>query len=167
VLSGWGLASYAQSIASDSNPATKILAEHPLRQLAQTGGDMFLAALKMIVVPLVLSSIILSIASIAGRQGFARMGIRTLAFYALTGLIAILIGLFLVNTIRPGVSTTGKALLTVEGIDEFSKSFSAENEKLQKSAKIDAEKSGDTLFSRVLNVFKQLIPSNISSRWSS
>ncbi len=161
VMSGWGLASYAQSAASDSNPAAKILAEHPLRQLAQTGGDMFLAALKMIVVPLVLSSIILSIASIAGRQGFARMGIRTLGFYAMTSLIAIVLGLFLVNTIRPGVSTTGKALLTAEGMDEFSKSFRAENEKLQKSAKMDSEKSGDTLFSKVLNVFKQLIPSNI------
>ena len=104
VFGGWTLAYYIQSRATETIPAAKLLVEHPLWQLAQTIGDMFLAALKMIVIPLVLSSIILSIASIAGRSGFARMGIRTLVFYAMTGIVAILIGIVLVNTIRPGVS---------------------------------------------------------------
>ncbi len=161
VLGGWFLAKYAQSAASDAIPAAKVLAASPIRQLAQSGGNMFLNALKMIVVPLVLSSIILSIASIANRHGFARMGIRTLMFYMLTGLAAISVGLFLVNTIRPGVSTTGQPLLSMDRMDQFSESFEAESAKLQKSAQIDKEKTGGTLFSRMLAVFEQLIPANI------
>jgi proton glutamate symport protein len=161
VLGGWLLASYIQSNATESTPAVKLLSDNPLWQFSQTIGDMFLAALKMIVIPLVLSSIILSISSIAGRSGFARMGIRTLVFYALTGIVAIVIGILLVNTIRPGVSSTGKPLLQMEGLESFSSSFSAESEKLKKSAAIDTEKAGGTLFTRVLAVFKQLIPSNV------
>jgi proton glutamate symport protein len=162
VLGGWALANYIQSRATEAIPATKLLVEHPLWQLAQTIGDMFLAALKMIVIPLVLSSIILSIASIAGRSGFAQDGNPHACFLRrLTGIAAILIGIFLVNTIRPGVSSTGKPLLQMEGIESFSSSFNAESEKLKKSAAIDAEKAGGTLFTRVLAVFKQLIPSNI------
>ena len=60
------------------------------------------------------------------------MGIRTLVFYALTGIVAILIGLALVNTIRPGVSCTRKPLLQMEGIESFSSSFNAESEKLKR-----------------------------------
>ncbi len=123
VLGGWILATYVQSTATENAPAAKLLPENPLWQLSQTIGDMFLAALKMIVIPLVLSSIILSIASIAGRSGFARMGFRTLAFYASTGLVAILLGILMVNVIRPGVSSNGKPLLQMEGLESFSSSF--------------------------------------------
>jgi len=161
IAGGWALAQYVQSISTEANSAIQILASHPLRQLSQTIGDMFLAALKMIVVPLVLSSIILSIASIAGRQGFARMGLRTLGFYAVTAVIAIVIGLVLVNTIRPGVSSTQTPLLNSDRMDSFSESFDAESKKLQKIVAVDTEKTGGTLFSRILAVFKQLIPANI------
>ena len=71
-------------------------------------GKLFIRALKMIIVPLVVSSIIAGIAGLGGVKGFGRLGMKTLGFYMSTSLIAVLIGLFLVNTIQPGLEN-GKA----------------------------------------------------------
>lgn len=65
-------------------------------------GTLFLNALKMIVVPLIVSAILNGLSSIRG-AALGRMGLRTLAYYSGTGLIAILTGLLLVNVIAPGV----------------------------------------------------------------
>jgi len=66
-------------------------------------GTLFLNALKMIVVPLIVCSIIAGMAGIGGHENFGRMGLKTLAYYLATSLLAILTGLALVNLIRPGV----------------------------------------------------------------
>ena len=66
-------------------------------------GDLFLRALKMLVMPLIASSIIAGIASVGQTQGFGRLGLKTGGYYMATSLLAILIGLFAVNGIQPGV----------------------------------------------------------------
>jgi len=66
-------------------------------------GTLFMNLLKMIIVPLVFSSIVIGVARLGGTLGFARLGLKTLAFYALSSLAAILVGLVLVNTVRPGL----------------------------------------------------------------
>lgn len=65
-------------------------------------GTLFMRALKMIIVPLVAASIISGMLSLGGDRSFGRMGWRVISYYALTGLLAILVGLFLVNMIGPG-----------------------------------------------------------------
>ncbi|WP_294947275.1 dicarboxylate/amino acid:cation symporter [Sulfurivirga sp.] len=65
-------------------------------------GTLFLNALKMIVVPLVMAAMITGIATIARQGGFGRLGVKTLGYYLTTSLIAILIGLALVNLLQPG-----------------------------------------------------------------
>jgi len=65
-------------------------------------GALFLNALKMIVVPLVVSAIISGIGAIGDKGGFGRLGIKTLSYYLFTSFIAIMIGLLLVNAIQPG-----------------------------------------------------------------
>ncbi|GAB6034445.1 dicarboxylate/amino acid:cation symporter [Galenea microaerophila] len=67
-------------------------------------GTLFLNALKMIVVPLVVSAIISGIGAIGDQGGFGRLGLKTLAYYLFTSFMAIMIGLVLVNVIQPGVS---------------------------------------------------------------
>lgn len=69
-------------------------------------GTIFLNALMLVVVPLVSSSIITGISRIGSEGGFGRLGGKMFAFYLGTSLIAILIGLFFVNIIAPGVSHT-------------------------------------------------------------
>ena len=65
-------------------------------------GKLFMNALKMMVVPLIVSSIISGIMSLGSDKRFGRMGLKTLAYYMGTGLLAIIVGLVLVNIIRPG-----------------------------------------------------------------
>ena len=65
-------------------------------------GTMFLNALKMLIVPLILSSIICGIANIGTNGGLGRLGGKTIAYYLSTSLLSILIGLVFVNLISPG-----------------------------------------------------------------
>ncbi len=67
-------------------------------------GTIFMSALKMLIIPLVCSSIISSMAGLGQHGGFARLGVKTLIYYMFTSLFAILIGLTLVNWIQPGIS---------------------------------------------------------------
>ncbi len=63
----------------------------------------FLKLLKMIVIPLVFFSLICGMLGMGSLAHLGRLGLKTLGFYILTSLIAILTGLTLVNLIRPGV----------------------------------------------------------------
>ena len=65
-------------------------------------GTVFIRLLRMIIVPLVLTSIISGVASVGGGRSLGRLGIKTLAYYITTSLLAILVGLVLVNIIQPG-----------------------------------------------------------------
>lgn len=66
-------------------------------------GALFLNALKMIIVPLIVSSIIVGIAGIGQSGAFARMGGKTLAYYIVTSAISITVGLFFVSLFQPGL----------------------------------------------------------------
>lgn len=66
-------------------------------------GDMFLNALKMLVVPLVVAAIISGIGSASDGGGLGRLGLKALSYYLVTSVLAILTGLLLVNLIQPGV----------------------------------------------------------------
>ena len=65
-------------------------------------GTLFINALKMLIVPLIASSIIVGVAGIGSSGNLGRLGGKTLLFYATTTLLAILVGLLLVNLVRPG-----------------------------------------------------------------
>tara|TARA_Y100000588_G_scaffold388851_1_gene490072 strand:- start:188 stop:1417 length:1230 start_codon:yes stop_codon:yes gene_type:complete len=65
-------------------------------------GTLFLSALKMIIVPLIATSIISGIVGLGGSSNFGRLGSKTLLYYLSTSLFSILTGLLLVNVIKPG-----------------------------------------------------------------
>ena len=65
-------------------------------------GELFLRALKMIIVPLILTSIVSGVANIGDAHNLGRLGIKTFAYYISTSFFAILTGLLLVNIIQPG-----------------------------------------------------------------
>jgi proton glutamate symport protein len=66
-------------------------------------GDLFMRLLRMIIVPLVLTSIISGVASIGGGRDIGRLFSKTLGYYVLSSLLAVVAGLLFVNLIRPGV----------------------------------------------------------------
>lgn len=65
-------------------------------------GDIFIRLLTMIAVPLVLSSLIVGAASLSDLKHIAKIGGKTIGFYAMTAVIAIAIGLTCANIIQPG-----------------------------------------------------------------
>src|SRR5690554_3810830 len=65
-------------------------------------GTIFINLLKLIAVPLVLFSIISGVANIGDPSSLGRMGGKTLGIYLLTTIMAISLGLLLVNTFKPG-----------------------------------------------------------------
>ncbi|MEO8313300.1 MAG: dicarboxylate/amino acid:cation symporter [Pseudomonadota bacterium] len=75
----------------------------PLVAIGSFLGSAFLNLLKMLVVPLVVSSIITGVAGMGGARDLGRLGITALLFYLLTTLIAIVIALVVVNVLQPGI----------------------------------------------------------------
>lgn len=131
--------------------AATVLAERwDFRMLGLLGG-LFMDALRMLVVPLVVSAIITAVAA-AGRQpGFARMGGKTVLYYAISSLIAILIGIGLSNLIQPGATADGKPLLTLDSAP----ALGAEAERVTAAAGA-GRSAGDWL-----GVIRDLVPANI------
>jgi proton glutamate symport protein len=112
-------------------------------------GTLFLNALKMIIVPLVLSSIITGISGIGGSDSLGRLGGKTILFYATTSLLAILVGLVMVNITNPGMvdgAPAGEQLhLTID----------------QASLAEVAEKVEGRGVSDISEVFLRMIPTNV------
>jgi Na+/H+-dicarboxylate symporter len=65
-------------------------------------GTIFINLLKLIAVPLILASLIKGISDLKDISKIKSMGLRTIAIYISTTLVAIIIGLSIVNTIKPG-----------------------------------------------------------------
>jgi len=81
-------------------------------------GEIFLTALKMVIVPLILSSIISGVTSMGSGKNLGRLGGKTILYYVSTSTLAIFTGLILVNVIRPGVGIEMGFRQTVEGLTE-------------------------------------------------
>jgi len=65
-------------------------------------GTIFLNLLKLIAVPLIVSSLITGIASLSDTRKLSRIGLRTILLYVATTAVAVSIGLILVNVLEPG-----------------------------------------------------------------
>lgn len=109
-------------------------------------GALFLQALKMLVVPLVVSSIIVGISGVGSGPDLGRLGGKTLVFYLVSSLLAIIVGLTVVNYIEPGI-LDGVAAKEKIGLTVDVSSF---------SEKVEGRGAGD-----VVDVFLRMIPPNI------
>ncbi len=65
--------------------------------------QLFLNSLKMIVIPLIMSSLIHTISSFSSLNEFSNLGFKTFIFYLFTSFVAIITGITLVNIIEPGI----------------------------------------------------------------
>lgn len=111
-------------------------------------GSLFLNALKMLIVPLIVSSIVVGIAGIGSSSALGRLGGKTLLYYMSTSLFAILIGLLLVNLMAPGV-VDGQPAKDIIGL-------TGDIEAIQ--SKVEGKGAGD-----VVDVFLRMVPTNIVS----
>ena len=81
-------------------------------------GDIFLRALKMVIIPLIFSSIISGVTSMGEGKSIGRLGIKTLSYYLVTSTLAILTGLIIVNLVKPGVGVDLGFTQSVEGLTD-------------------------------------------------
>ncbi|MHC4397594.1 MAG: dicarboxylate/amino acid:cation symporter [Planctomycetota bacterium] len=66
-------------------------------------GDIFIRLLRMIIIPLIMASMVTGIVSIGSGRNLGRISLRTAVYYMATTLLAVTVGLVLVNLIKPGV----------------------------------------------------------------
>ena len=77
-------------------------------------GVLFLNSLKLIAVPLVVSSLVTGIASLSDLKELSRIGGRTLLLFVVTTVIAGVIGLIAVNVVQPGANLPAELQATLE-----------------------------------------------------
>lgn len=156
-LVGWGMGWNALSGLPGEVPVSERSAEAVAAvtgSVAYLGldlvGDLFIQGLKLIIVPLVTSSIILAVAGLGAGDDFGRLGVKTLGYYACTSLIAILIGLTLVNLVTPGTNDEGVGILVGQDLSAFTA------DQGQVEAKTEGKSTTD-----FLNVFREMVPPNV------
>jgi Na+/H+-dicarboxylate symporter len=91
-------------------------------------GTIFINALKLIAVPLILASLIKGVSDLKDISSLSKMGLRTISTYIITTIIAVSIGLMVVNTIKPGSS------ISEETRNELVEAYGGEAEMRQQEA---------------------------------
>jgi len=92
ILIGIGIGIFLGGLAPQVGTAIKLV------------GELFLRALFLMVIPLVMSSIIVGVSSIGDVRKLGRLGFQTIIYFMMTTGLAVLIGLWLVLMIQPGVT---------------------------------------------------------------
>jgi proton glutamate symport protein len=107
--------SSVQGWVRDVEPEVRRFAPMGAKLVASTVwvGKLFLALIKMVVIPLVFCSLVVGVASLGDFSKLGRMGGRTLGVFTLTTIVALTIGVTLANVINPGrlVAEEDKAAL--------------------------------------------------------
>ncbi len=111
-------------------------------------GTIFINLLKLIAVPLILASLIKGVSDLKDISKLSKMGGRTILAYLMTTLIAVTIGLILVNIIKPGES------ISVNTRNELIEAYSTDAKTKQESAAKQRE-------SGPLKALVDMVPSNI------
>ncbi|MEM8677955.1 MAG: dicarboxylate/amino acid:cation symporter [Planctomycetota bacterium] len=115
------------------------------------GNTLFMSLLKMVLVPLVASSVIVGVSSIGDPARLGHIGLMTIIYYVSTMFIAVLLGVTLVTTIRPGDGM--EVAFRDQQAAEFAASEDTASQRVQGA-------SGTGWFGALQNIVQQLIPAN-------
>ncbi len=125
--------------------------------LSLVGNTVFMGLLKMILVPLVASSVIVGINAIGDPKKLGKVGGWTLVYYFSTMLVAVITGLLLVTAIAPGDPLGDGSGLGPAVIAEGEQSYAGES--ADKRAQVEATGQAG-LWAAVGNLINQFIPAN-------
>ncbi|HCU74665.1 MAG TPA: glutamate/aspartate:proton symporter GltP [Acinetobacter baumannii] len=81
-------------------------------------GKIFISLIKMIVIPIVFSTLILGIAGVGSTKSLGRLGFKTILYFEIITTIAILVGLVAANIFQPGAGVD-KAMLVTTDISQY------------------------------------------------
>ncbi|MFT5471521.1 MAG: proton glutamate symport protein [Verrucomicrobiales bacterium] len=151
--------------------ATCVVSSEPTVKLNEFGdgylgfteyiGSLFMQALKMIIVPLIFSSVVVGIAGVGKEKGFGKRGLKTLLYYMSTSAIAIVIGLTIVNLVKPGHKDgkPNEAITKIFKNEDNAKAYTADVAK--KLEKAGIKDTNETSAQSVTEIFKRMIPENV------
>ncbi|WP_369750918.1 dicarboxylate/amino acid:cation symporter [Pontibacter sp. BAB1700] len=111
-------------------------------------GTIFINLLKLIAVPLVLVSLITGVASLSDVSKLSRIGTKTIGMYIMTTIVAVVLGLIIVNLVEPGKA------FSPEKREEFKSQFAATTEQRSSDAAA-VEQQGP------LQALVDIVPDNI------
>jgi Na+/H+-dicarboxylate symporter len=86
-------------------------------------GDIFLRGLNMVIVPLIFCSVATGVANVGTAENLGRLGLKTMGYYTLSTLLAIVTGFFFVQLLKPGVGADLGLQVPVENISTGRESF--------------------------------------------
>lgn len=112
-------------------------------------GTIFINCLKLIAVPLILASLIKGISDLKDISQLSKMGIRTIGLYLVTTVIAVSLGLVIVNVVRPGDA------ISQDTRQELVKSYASDTNLARQEAHKHEEEAGP------LDALVALVPQNI------
>ncbi|HPF10175.1 MAG TPA: dicarboxylate/amino acid:cation symporter [Flavobacteriaceae bacterium] len=111
-------------------------------------GTIFINLLKLIAVPLILASLIKGVSDLKDISSLSKMGLRTISTYIITTVIAVSIGLLVVNTVRPGGN------ISEDTRNELVEAYGGEAQKRQEQAQLQQEAGP-------LQALVDIVPDNI------
>ncbi|RMS48592.1 hypothetical protein ALP65_01290 [Pseudomonas aeruginosa] len=91
-----------------------------IANVLQPAGDIFIRLIKMIVVPIVISSLVVGIAGVGDAKKLGRIGLKTIIYFEIVTTVAIVVGLLLANLFQPGTGIDMSTLGTVD-ISQYQK----------------------------------------------
>ena len=115
-----------------------------LGSFLQPAGKIFILLIKMIVIPIVISTLIVGIAGVGDAKKFGRIGVKTIIYFEIVTTAAIFIGLLIANLFHPGSGIDISALHSVD-ISSYEKT----------TAEVGSAEHG------IITTILSLIPSNI------
>lgn len=129
-------------------------------------GDLFLRALKMVIVPLILSSIVSGVANIGSGENLGRLGGKTLLYYISTSTFAIIVGLVFVNLLQPGVGADLGLSKHVEELAAVKKSFGDTLIEIVPTNIFDSFLNGDMLQIIFFSIFFGFFITKVDDKYS-
>ncbi len=114
------------------------------------GNDIFISLLKMLIMPLIISSVLVGVASVGDVRKLGWIGLKTIAYYFATMLIAVTVGLTLVQVIQPG-----QYMQDPDTLRQAEQDY-----KQDSSVQTKMEKAPTGFGNAMLTIVKSLIPRN-------
>lgn len=113
---------------SDSNHPLHSDYQFLIVNVFQPAGEIFIRLIKMIVLPIILSTLTLGIAGIGGSKRLGILGFKTILYFEIITTIAILLGLLWGNLFTPGAGIDSSTLATTD-VSNFAKAAQEQSEK--------------------------------------
>ena len=127
-------------------------------EISKFVGELFMRALKLIVVPLIVTSVIAGVSTMRRVTSIARLGKKAVGFYTLSTVIAIVLALVASNVVSPGLE---RGLPNLQIKEAFVGKTLSDEDKILSSIEFVNTSESSTIWSLMKRLVEQALPQNI------